>query len=100
MAAQTRLPLGCQQSYVDTWDTIIAPQSWIETHQRPHEEASLAHPSHSNERSRAVQQTMLTLIVEQLAAEQLTASADDVPGYHAPQAPATAEARLPPALTS
>ena len=23
---------SCQQSYVDTWKTVLAPQPWIETH--------------------------------------------------------------------
>ena len=50
----------------------------------PFEERNLAHPSHADERSRALQQTMLALLVEQLAAKRLTPSAGEVPGYRQP----------------
>ncbi|MGB0092239.1 MAG: hypothetical protein WBP81_06860 [Solirubrobacteraceae bacterium] len=53
----------------------------------PLEERNLAHPSNADERSRALQQTMLGLLNEQLAAKRLTPSAGERPGYR-PPAPA------------
>ncbi len=50
----------------------------------PIEERNLAHPSNADDRSRALQQTMLTLLSEQLAAKRLTPSAGEVPGYRPP----------------
>ena len=50
----------------------------------PIEERNLAHPSHADDRSRALQQTMLALLVEQLDAKRLTPSAGEVPGYRPP----------------
>jgi len=50
----------------------------------PIEAHNLAHPSHSDERSRALQHTMLALLVEQLAAKRLTPTAGERPGYRPP----------------
>ena len=50
----------------------------------PFEERNLAHPTNANDRSRALQQTMLGLLVEQLAAKRLTPSAGETPGYRPP----------------
>ena len=50
----------------------------------PLEERNLAHPSHADERSCALQQTMLRLLGEQLAAKRLTPSTGEVPGYRPP----------------
>lgn len=41
----------------------------------PLEERNLAHPSHADDRSRTLQQTMLELLVAQLHAKRLTPSA-------------------------
>jgi len=49
----------------------------------PLEERNLAHPGHADDRSRALQEVMLGLLVEQLAAKRLT-PADEVPGYRPP----------------
>ena len=50
----------------------------------PIEERNLAHPSNTDDRSRSLQQTMLTLLSEQLAAKRLTPSTGEVPGYRSP----------------
>ena len=50
----------------------------------PIEERNLAHPSHADDRTRALQSTMLALLTEQLAAKRLTPSAGEVPGYRPP----------------
>ncbi len=50
----------------------------------PTEVRNLAHPSHANDQSRALQQTMLGLLNEQLAAKRLTPSAGGRPGYRPP----------------
>ena len=50
----------------------------------PYEERNLAHESNADERSRALQQTMLGLLRQQLAAKRLTPSAGERPGYRAP----------------
>ncbi len=50
----------------------------------PIEERNLAHPSHADDRSRALQQTMLKLLVEQLDAKRLTPSGGEVLGYRPP----------------
>ena len=50
----------------------------------PSEERNLAHPAHADERSRALQQAMLGLLVEQLAAKRSTPAAGEVPGYRPP----------------
>ena len=50
----------------------------------PHEERNLAHPTYADDRSRALQDTMLGLLSEQLAAKRLTPSAGERPGYRSP----------------
>ena len=55
----------------------------------PFEERNLAHPSHADDRTRALQSTMLALLAEQLAAKRLTPSAGEVPGYRAPDVSVT-----------
>ena len=50
----------------------------------PTEERNLAHPSHTDDATRALQQTMLALLNEQLAAKRLTPSAGERPGYRPP----------------
>ena len=50
----------------------------------PREERNLAHPTYADDRSRALQATMLGLLSEQLAAKRLTPSAGERPGYRAP----------------
>jgi hypothetical protein len=56
----------------------------------PIEERNLTDPSHADERARALRATMLALLAEQLAAERLTPSAGEVPGYRSPELPVTA----------
>jgi len=53
----------------------------------PFEERNLAHPIHADDGTRALQQTMLGLLHEQLAAKRLNPAAGEVPGYR-PPAPA------------
>jgi len=50
----------------------------------PREERNLAHPTYADDRSRALQATMLGLLSKQLAAKRLTPSAGERPGYRAP----------------
>ncbi len=50
----------------------------------PHEERNLAHATHADERTRALEAVMLRLLGEQLAAKRLTPSAGEVPGYRPP----------------
>ena len=50
----------------------------------PIEERNLAHSSNADDRSRALQQTMLRLLGEQLTAKRLTPSTGEVPGYRPP----------------
>jgi arylsulfatase A-like enzyme len=50
----------------------------------PTEERNLAHAGHANERTQALQRTMLGLLNEQLAAKRLTPSAGGRPGYRPP----------------
>jgi arylsulfatase A-like enzyme len=50
----------------------------------PFEERNLAHPSHADDRARALQSTMLAHLTEQLTAKRLTPSAGEVPGYRPP----------------
>jgi hypothetical protein len=50
----------------------------------PTEERNLAHPSHANDQSRALQRTMLGLLNEQLAAKRLTPATGGRPGYRPP----------------
>jgi len=51
----------------------------------PIEARNLAHPSHADDRARALQRTMLAPLAEQLAAKRLTPSAGEVPGYRSPE---------------
>ena len=53
----------------------------------PIEEHNLAHPSHADDRSRALQHTMLGLLIEQLDAKRLTPSTGETPGYRPPAIP-------------
>jgi hypothetical protein len=50
----------------------------------PLEERNLAHPAYADDRSRGLQQKMLGLLIEQLAAKRLTPSAGETPGYRPP----------------
>jgi arylsulfatase A-like enzyme len=50
----------------------------------PIEEHNLAHPSHADYRSRALQDRMLMLLIEQLDAKRLTPSTGETPGYRPP----------------
>ena len=53
----------------------------------PIEEHNLAHPSHADDGSRALQRTMLRLLIEQLDAKRLTPSTGETPGYRPPAIP-------------
>ena len=53
----------------------------------PLEEHNLAHPANADDRSRALQRTVLGLLTEQLLAKRLTPADGEVPGYR-PPAPA------------
>jgi hypothetical protein len=48
------------------------------------EERNLAHPTNVDDRSRALQRTMLALLAEQLVAKRLAPSAGETPGYRPP----------------
>jgi arylsulfatase A-like enzyme len=50
----------------------------------PIEARNRAHPSNADDRSRTLQETMLTLLAEQHAAKRLTPSTGEVPGYRPP----------------
>jgi arylsulfatase A-like enzyme len=50
----------------------------------PIEERNLAHHSHADNHTRALQRTMLALLAEQVTAKRLTPSAGEVPGYRPP----------------
>ena len=50
----------------------------------PFEERNLAHPKHADDRSHALQETMLRLLVAELEGKRLTPSAGQVPGYRPP----------------
>ena len=50
----------------------------------PLEERNLAHSTYADDRSRALQQTMLALLAEQVAAKRLAPSAGGPPGYRPP----------------
>ena len=52
----------------------------------PLEERNLAHQTHSDDATRALQRTMLGLLGEQLAAKRLTPAAGERPGYRPPVA--------------
>jgi len=56
----------------------------------PIEQRNLAHSSYADDRTRALQSTMLALLIEQLAAKRLTPSAGEVPGYRPPAVSAMA----------
>src|SRR3954447_7862657 len=56
----------------------------------PIEAHNLAHPSHADENTRALQNRMLALLIEQLATKRLTPSAGEVPGYRPPAVTVTA----------
>jgi hypothetical protein len=56
----------------------------------PLEERNLAHASHADSHSRALEQRMLKLLIEQLAAKRLTPSVGEVPGYRPPAVSITA----------
>ena len=72
-------------------DTVTEPEAdeyeLYDLTNDPIEACNLAHPSNADEHSRALQQTMLTLLNEQLAAKRLTPSAGAVPGYRPPAVP-------------
>lgn len=74
-------------------DTVTAPEpdeyELYDLTSDPIEARNLAHPSHANDDSRALQQTMLTLLGEQLAAKRLTPSTGAIPGYRPPAIPIT-----------
>jgi len=50
----------------------------------PLEQHNLAHPANADEQTRALRQTMLGLLVEQLAAKRLTPTTGERPGYQPP----------------
>jgi len=55
----------------------------------PTEERNLAHPTYADDRTRALETTMLALLTEQLAAKRQTPSAGEAPGYRSPAVSAT-----------
>ena len=61
----------------------------------PLEERNLAHPSHADEHTRALQAAMLGLLVRQLAAKRLTPAAGETPGYRPPATVQRGRARGP-----
>jgi hypothetical protein len=56
----------------------------------PIEERNLAHSNYADDKTRALQNTMLALLADQLAAKRLTPSAGEVPGYRPPAVSVTA----------
>ena len=48
---------------------------------------NLAHPSHADDRSRALQARMLQLLIEQLKAKRLVPASGGLPGYRPPGTP-------------
>ena len=52
----------------------------------PYEQHNLAHQNVADDNSRTLQQTMLGLLREQLAAKRLTPAAGEIPGYRPPAA--------------
>ena len=52
----------------------------------PYEQHNLAHPSHANDGTRKLQETMFGLLVERLAAKRLVPSDGGTPGYRPLQA--------------
>ena len=69
-------------------DTVTEPEpdeyELYDLNRDPCEERNLAHPSHADDRSRALQHVMLELLIEQLDAKRLTPSTGEVPGYRPP----------------
>ena len=51
----------------------------------PFEQRNLAHPSVADDRSRKLQERMLELLVEQLAAKRLAPASGETPGYRPPK---------------
>ncbi len=47
----------------------------------PFEERNLAHPSNADDQTRSLQQTMLGLLVDELARKRLTPTEGERPGY-------------------
>ena len=52
----------------------------------PYEERNLSHPANADDRSRALQRTMLALLHQQLAAKRITPVSGEIPGYRPPAA--------------
>ncbi|MGA8745042.1 MAG: sulfatase-like hydrolase/transferase [Solirubrobacterales bacterium] len=50
----------------------------------PFEERNLAHPNNADETSRALQELMLSLLIDQLSKKRLTPADGDTPGYRPP----------------
>jgi hypothetical protein len=76
---------------VGTPDTVTEPEpdeyELYDLTLDPIEEHNLAHPSNADDRSRALQHTMLKLLIEQLDAKRLTPSTGETPGYRPPASP-------------
>lgn len=53
----------------------------------PTEERNLAHPSHADDASRALQARMQKILIEQLKAKRLEPAGGGIPGYRPPQPP-------------
>ena len=51
----------------------------------PYEQRNLAHPSHATDGTRRLQESMLGLLIEQLAAKRLVPSDGGTPGYRPPK---------------
>ena len=71
-------------------DTVTDPVDEYELYDLtvdPFEERNLAHPRHADDRSRAVQDGMLKVLIEQLDAKRLTPSTGETPGYRPPAIP-------------
>ena len=52
----------------------------------PFESHNLAHPEHADDNSRALQRTMLDLLIAELSRKRLTPSGAALPGYRPPTA--------------
>lgn len=74
-------------------DTVTEPEpdeyELYDLTKDPIEQRNLAHPSNADDSSRALQQIMLNLLGEQIAAKRLTPSTREVPGYRPPAKPVT-----------
>lgn len=55
----------------------------------PYEQHNLAHPSNANDGTRKLQETMLGILVKQLAAKRLAPKEGEVPGYRPPKVTAS-----------